>query len=57
MTKNMTKGILIINIEKKLLDLQDSQKDESIDYSDYFNAWNFGQTEKDYIFVTRSSVC
>lgn len=41
----------------ELLGLQDNQNDESINYDDYFNAWNFGQTEKDYIFITRASVC
>ena len=43
---------------QKLIDtlgLSDNRPDEN-DFADYFNAWNFGQTEKDFDFCISSSL-
>lgn len=43
---------------QKLMDtlgILDDDRDDGDDI-DYFNAWNFGQTERDYEFSTTSSL-
>lgn len=53
---------MIISFDKEeyekiiqLLGLRDNQDQELEDDTDYFNAWNFGQTEDDYQFLTYPS--
>ena len=42
---------------EKMMQLLDLQNNQEIDLdSDYFNAWNFGQSEDDYLFTTHSSI-
>ena len=62
---NRNDGAIMRNIStfekeeyQKLIDtlgLSDNRPDEN-DFADYFNAWNFGQTEKDFDFCISSSL-
>lgn len=39
----------------KLLGLVENPNENAEDDTDYFNAWNFGQSENDYRYFTHSS--